>query len=343
MTSLTGSTAQTLRGTVDPPPFAAAAFGACVQIATLGCTWYYYTPAQSCIAHPWSCLTKDFFGADPLGRQVVMTFFGALLIWLFSLLPLLRGAGHSDPSIVDRLWSIQPVIYAWHFYFSRPSARLLLMSLLVTLWGLRLTLNFVIKGGYSGGEDYRWKEIRKWYPGWRYELFNLIFICMFQQLEILAFTVPAAAALNVSTPLNSLDIAAAGIFLLLVAGEALADHQMLVFQTEKYRRINSGEPLGEYSNGFIDTGLWGLSRHPNYFCEVTIWWVFYLFSVSATGEAVNWTILGAVFLTCMFVLPSASLDVTEALSSRKYEAYADYQARVSRFVPWFPKPSKKHA
>jgi len=40
-----------------------------------------------------------------------------------------------------------------------------------------LTYNFYIKGGFSGGEDYRWAVIRRWYPGWRWEIFNLIFIC----------------------------------------------------------------------------------------------------------------------------------------------------------------------
>ena len=66
------------------------------------------------------------------------------------------------------------------------------------------------------------------------------------------------------------------------------------------------------------------------------WWSFYLFSVSATGDALNWTALGPAFLSCLFVLPRASLDVTEALSSRKYKAFPEYQAAVSRFVPWFP-------
>ena len=70
-----------------------------------------------------------------------------------------------------------------------------------------------------------------------------------------------------------------------------------------------------------------------------MWWAFYLFSITATGEAINWTLVGPVFLTMLFVLPRASLDVAEALSSRKYAGYADYQHRVSRFVPWFPKPA----
>jgi len=51
---------------------------------------------------------------------------------------------------------------------------------------------------------------------------------------------------------------------------------------------------------------------------------------------VNWCLVGTVFLTCLFVLPYASLDVTETLSSRKYAAFAAYQRRVSRFVPMPP-------
>ena len=40
-------------------------------------------------------------------------------------------------------------------------------------------------------------------------------------------------------------------------------------------------------------------------------------------------------------LEAASLDVTEALSSSKYPAYVEYQRRVSRFVPWFPRAKKE--
>ena len=119
---------------------------------------------------------------------------------------------------------------------------------------------------------------------------------------------------------------------------------MFDFQTEKYRRIKAGKALGpEYERGFIETGLWSWSRHPNYFCEVSIWWAFYLFTVGATEPTIdgweryiNWTIVGPLFLTCLFVPPGASLDVTESLSSRKYAAYPEYQASVSRFIPLPP-------
>ena len=83
------------------------------------------------------------------------------------------------------------------------------------------------------------------------------------------------------TKWTHVDTAAASLYVLLLAGEATADRQMFAFQTEKYRRIKAGLPAGDYAKGFIDTGLWGWSRHPNYFCEVGMWWAFYLFSVGA--------------------------------------------------------------
>jgi steroid 5-alpha reductase family enzyme len=69
----------------------------------------------------------------------------------------------------------------------------------------------------------------------------------------------------------------------------------------------------------LHAGLWSWSRHPNYFCEVSTWWAFYLFTVGATDPAattetwqlyINWTIIGPLFLTLLFVPPGASLDVT---------------------------------
>ena len=338
MTTLTGTTKQTLAGTVDPPTFGAAMAGSAVQFSVLAAVWLKCTPLGSCASE----LTAAACVSQPWARQVLITLALNTMLWLYSLRTI-PTTGTSDPSIVDRMWSILPFLYAWHLYLSSPTPRLLLMAMLATVWGVRLTINFALKGGFSGGEDYRWAEIRSW-PGFDkgWEIFNLGFICGFQQLVILAFTSPAAAALGTAStaPLNLLDLLAALLFALLVLGEATADRQMMRFQTEKYRRRKAGVPLGdEYSHGFVKTGLWAYSRHPNYFCEVSIWWAFYLFSIAAGEPLINWTICGPFFLTCLFVLPHASLDTTEVLSSRKYAAYAEYQRTVSRFFPLPPKPA----
>src|SRR6187397_1342866 len=85
-------------------------------------------------------------------------------------------------SWVDRIWSIVPVAYVWVFAgWSGLDARLVLMAVLVTLWGIRLTFNYARKGGYRpGGEDYRWAVLRRRMSRPQFALFNLLFISIFQ-------------------------------------------------------------------------------------------------------------------------------------------------------------------
>jgi len=63
------------------------------------------------------------------------------------------------------------------------------------------------------------------------------------------------------------------------------------------------------------------------------WVAFYLYSVSATGQIWNGSVVGAVLLILLF---NGSTWLTEMLSSKKYPAYGIYQQTTSRFIPWFP-------
>jgi steroid 5-alpha reductase family enzyme len=244
-------------------------------------------------------------------------------------------------SQVDKLWSIIPVVYAFYVaYTSGFDERITLMALLVALWGLRLTFNFARKGGYSfipwqGEEDYRWAVLRKQAllkSRWAWTAFNLFFISFYQQGLILLFTLPVLVAVEGSgSPLSWIDYLAAALILGLLVIETIADQQQYNFQSEKYRRIKSGEPLGEYNNGFVRTGLWSLSRHPNFAAEQLIWVVFYFFSVAATGRILNWSIAGCLMLMLLFY---GSSDFTEKISAGKYPEYSDYRKRVKRFLPF---------
>ena len=108
------------------------------------------------------------------------------------------------------------------------------MTALATAWGIRLTHNFAIKGGYAGGEDYRWAVVRHWYPGWRYEVVHIVFVCGFQQLLLLAIAAPVVAAAQSQTPLNAGDALAALVFVCALLLETVADRQQFAFQTKKY-------------------------------------------------------------------------------------------------------------
>ena len=71
-------------------------------------------------------------------------------------------------SQMDKLWSILPIVYAWIIVVqSGMNLRLIVMAILITIWGVRLTLNFAKKKGaysikfWSGEEDYRWIVLRE--------------------------------------------------------------------------------------------------------------------------------------------------------------------------------------
>ena len=243
-------------------------------------------------------------------------------------------------SQVDKLWSIVPIIYAWYMtYLSGWNERMILMSVLVTIWGARLTYNFARRGAYTwkfweGEEDYRWEILRK-KPGFKnpivWMIFNLLFICFYQNVLIFLFTIPILSALATHTnEVGIIDGLLAGLFIRLVVLEFRADQQQYDFQTEKYRRINTGEDLGKYADGFVSTGLWSKVRHPNYAAEQAIWITFYAMSIAATGEWLNWTIAGCILLVILF---KGSADFSEEISALKYPAYKEYQKRVGRFIP----------
>jgi steroid 5-alpha reductase family enzyme len=283
-----------------------------------------------------------FLGTPPNETQLSILRETAWGVGFVVLLTFVVGQLTRNNSQVDKLWSIVPAPYAWYMTWKGGmDERMVLMSVLVTIWAARLTYNFARRGGYSwkfweGEEDYRWEVLRQ-RPGFKnpfvWLLFNLFFICFYQNTLFFLFTLPVLSGLTENAaPLGAWDYVLAAVYVGLVIMEYIADQQQFDFQTEKYRRINAGEPLGEYADGFVQTGLWSKMRHPNYFAEQSIWVVFYLFSVAATGEWLNWTMAGAVLLIILF---KGSSDFSEEISAKKYPAYKDYQKRVARFIPKF--------
>lgn len=236
-------------------------------------------------------------------------------------------------SWVDRLWSVLPAIYVWCFAWEAGFApRSVLMALLATAWGARLTFNFWRKGGYApGGEDYRWAVLRARMPGWAWAAFNIGFVAGYQNLLIFLFTLPAwQVAAHPEQSLGGVDVLAAALFVALLIGETVADQQQWTFQQDKRARLARNEP----AEPFLQTGLFRWSRHPNFFFEMSQWWAFTLFPLAAGIGWLNPGIAGAVLLTLLF---DGSTRFTEAISRSRYPSYAAYQKTTSRLVPWFPR------
>ena len=248
-------------------------------------------------------------------------------------------------SQMDKLWSILPIAYTWVVAGKGNwQPRLVIMAVLATLWGIRLTANFARKGAYKlkfweGEEDYRWPLLRKnpiLGKRWVWALFDLFFICIYQNLVVLLTTIPALTAMAYETPLTWIDYLAAALALGALGLETIADEQQFAFQTQKWKWINEGKKLEElpepYNKGFNTFGLWKHSRHPNYLGEQAFWVFFYFFSVGAGAGVFNYSAIGALLLILLFI---GSSTFGEAISASKYPEYAQYKNSVSRFFPWF--------
>ncbi|KAA9159393.1 DUF1295 domain-containing protein [Microbacterium lushaniae] len=271
---------------------------------------------------------------DPLLIVLLLAAATCAACWILSLIT-------KDTSWVDRIWSIVPVAYVWIFAVAaivdgRDASRLILMALLVTAWGARLTFNFARKGGYTGMEDYRWAILRSRMSPAQFQAFNLLFIVLYQNALLVLISLPAFMAWQHPARLTAWDTSLGVLFLAFLAGEFVADQQQWDFHRAKKRAGGTLEP------GFVTTGLFRFSRHPNFFFEQAQWWVFYAIGAVAAASAglgvwgglLNWTILGPALLTVLFI---GSTIFTESISASKYPAYADYQRRTSMLIPLPPR------
>jgi len=249
-------------------------------------------------------------------------------------------------SKVDQIWSVTPWVFGWLFYAHRaahaPHPRLLLVCILMTLWGTRLTFNFWRRGGYGNGwtheEDYRWPVLRKIIGNWfLFLLFNITFIASYQNILLLLIALPAYGVMK--SPITAISVSdwvLAAVFVLLLVMETVADQQHYDFQEYKHslkeaERKRHTNP--DIRDGFLRAGLFKYSRHPNYFAEQAQWVVIFLFTVASAEDFFNVYSMGAILLVLLF---QGSVAFSEGLTAKKYPKYAEYQKSVSQMIPFFP-------
>ena len=286
-------------------------------------------------------------GGDQLSALQTETFRILMIISVASMIYcFVVGEITGNNSQMDKLWSILPIVYAWIVVAkSGMNLRLVVMAVLISVWGVRLTINFAKKGAYSlkfwaGEEDYRWIVLREnpyLKNRWKWAMFNLFFISIYQNALVLAITLPLVAVMESTLAFSVLDLMIALLLLAFIILETIADKQQMAFQTSKYKLLDEGNKLEDlpspYHLGFTTDGLWGRSRHPNYFAEQSIWVVIYLFCISAgvtNYVFFHWSLIGSMFLILLFV---GSSRFSEGISLQKYPAYQDYTDKVSKFIP----------
>lgn len=219
--------------------------------------------------------------------------------WAFALLVLVYVSlveGHGD-----RKWILAGIVCAW-------SGRL--------GWHLfrRVT-------GHHPVEDGRYAQLRiEW--GGRADV-KMFWFYQLQGVVLLGLSIPfLLVARNPAPGLALIEWIGAGLALLALAGEALADHQLNRFKADP---ANRGRTCRE--------GLWSCSRHPNYFFEWLVWVGFFVMALGSPGGVFT---IGSPALILYFLLTKTGIPATEEQALRtKGDDYRDYQRTTSAFVPWF--------
>ena len=235
------------------------------------------------------------------------------ILWLVSLR--LENAG-----IVDIFWGPGFIFVGTYYTMTVPGAptlRGLLVLALVAVWGLRLALHIGIRNA-GAGEDFRYRKWRE-EAGNRFWWISLLKVFLLQALVLWIVSSPLLLAqLGGGESLTALDVLGLALWSFGFLFETVADWQLWRFKKD---------PTA--AGRVMRSGLWSVSRHPNYFGETVLWWGIGLLALTTGGWL---SFIGPLMITFLLLKVSGVVMLDAALVERRPE-YADYIATVPAFVP----------
>ncbi|MBN9076138.1 MAG: hypothetical protein BGN87_11935 [Rhizobiales bacterium 65-79] len=202
------------------------------------------------------------------------------------------------------------------------SPRQMLVAALALAWSLRLGIHIAIRTAH-GGDDPRYRQLREeWGRAFKPRLFWFLQI---QALAALVLALSIAIAAHNAAPAPRLsDWLGSAVLIVAVIGEAIADRQLSTFRSDPG---NKGK--------VCDVGLWGMSRHPNYFFEWLGWLAYAVIALDFSG-AYPWgwlAVAGPLLMYWLLVHVSGIPPLEAHMLRSRGEAFRDYQQRVNAFWP----------
>lgn len=186
----------------------------------------------------------------------------ALFVFFYMSLLFLLAQILRDNSIADIAWGPGFVGIAWILFFLYP-AGILLPTILLSLWGFRLAIHLLLRKIREKKEDWRYAAWRKSWGKW-FLLRSYFQVFMLQGFFMWVISLPFMQRPVESDP-GLLTLIGTGIFLFGWLWESVSDYQLQQFKSKPAHR-----------GKILQTGLWALSRHPNYFGEIVLWWGLWL-------------------------------------------------------------------
>ncbi len=228
-----------------------------------------------------------------------------------------------NSSMYDPYWSVAPAVVVVGLAATAQSpvnpARIAMITVVTLVWAFRLTANWAY--GWDGikQQDWRYDKLAD-DTGKAYWLVSFLGIHLFPTLMVFAGMLPFFAAFRSDRSLHVLDFVGVLIALVATAVEGIADGQM--------HRFRRDHPEG---NAVADTGLWSISRHPNYLGEIFFWVGIACIGIAAAPNQL-WRAVGVLVMFGLFLGISIPMIEKRHLA-RKGEKYVSYQRRVPMLIP----------
>jgi steroid 5-alpha reductase family enzyme len=194
------------------------------------------------------------------------------------------------------------------------------MTILVTVWGLRLALHIGTRN-WGKAEDFRYVKWRE-ENGSRWWWFSFVKVFLLQGIIMWIVSAPIISIIVTDgiPPLSLPAVLGAIVWTYGFLFEAIGDWQLARFVANP---SNKGK--------LMTSGVWKYTRHPNYFGDAAQWWGFYLIALSAGGW---WTIFSPLIMTFLLVRVSGVALLEKTMKNKP--GYAEYAAKTNAFIPWFP-------
>jgi steroid 5-alpha reductase family enzyme len=242
----------------------------------------------------------------------------AFVIWIYMTIVFLFALLKRDNSIVDVFWGMGFILISFYTLVrtGNLNPETWIMNLLVLIWGIRLSLHIYLRNR-GRGEDFRYKA---WRETWKYfELRSYLQIFMLQGIFMLVISAPiiftnmnSAGKIRFSDVLGLLFFVAGFLF------EAFGDAQLNRFKKDP---ANKGK--------IITSGLWSITRHPNYFGEALLWWGIGFFALS---YPLGWITLISPLLITLLLRFVSGVPMLE----KKYRDHPDWKAYADKTAPFVP-------
>jgi len=201
--------------------------------------------------------------------------------------------------------------------------RQILVTAFVVAWGLRLS-GYLLYRIIKIGEDDRFDDKRA-------DPVKFAFFWIFQavwvftvSLPVIFVNAPRSAVFLRPDTFTPMDIIGSVLFVIGLLSETISDQQKFSFRNDP---ANRGK--------WCQVGLWRISRHPNYFGEITLWIGLFIISTSICKD-VQWVGALSPVFTASILLFLSGIPLLEKKSDERHkmkEDYLDFKKKTSPLIP----------